>query len=162
MKRHCKFERAIALSRIKQRFTIIAALPCKTSNAAKRHCNIMICPSRSSLTTLVLILTKVLFCKTWNATNKHWHVLKKPSRSSLIMQIPIIIKATHSETRSYEQALLSFKHAIMLNPNFVEAFNNLGITYQSLKQYELALECHERVIAIQLTMRKLIVTVGFH
>jgi tetratricopeptide (TPR) repeat protein len=49
---------------------------------------------------------------------------------------------------NYKEAIVLLKRAIQAKPNFTDAYNQLGICYAELKQYELALETYSKGISL--------------
>lgn len=45
----------------------------------------------------------------------------------------------------YEEAIKCYKHAIQLNPNYIDAWNNLGLTFLKIGKIEDAKRCNEIV-----------------
>lgn len=50
--------------------------------------------------------------------------------------------------KKYKKAIESFKKAISLNPNLIEAWSNLGTTYMSKKDNKNAIKCYNKAIEI--------------
>ena len=48
--------------------------------------------------------------------------------------------------KKFNQAIISYKEAIKLNPSFSEAYNNLGSTFKSLNKYEEAILNYKKSI----------------
>ena len=48
----------------------------------------------------------------------------------------------------YEEALASFHKTLKLNPKFVQAYNNRGLTYLSLQSYQEALSDFDAALEI--------------
>ncbi len=53
------------------------------------------------------------------------------------------------KVRRYREALQAYERALQLNPQFVKAFNNRGVTLYELRYYEDALTAHDQAIALQ-------------
>ena len=47
-----------------------------------------------------------------------------------------------------DEAVKSYKAALKLKPDFVEAINNLGITFFKLHQLDDAMKCYERALVL--------------
>ena len=56
--------------------------------------------------------------------------------------------------RKFENAVFGFQRALELNPNYAEAYNNLGEALGELKQYPRALEVFSKAIALDPTLLK--------
>ncbi len=48
-----------------------------------------------------------------------------------------------------EQAVIFFRRALMIKPNFPQALTNLGVVLQELKRYAEAEDCYRRAISLQ-------------
>ena len=53
------------------------------------------------------------------------------------------------DTGDYEGALLEFKHALKINPEFMEALLNIGIVYTRMKVFDKAEASYKKVIKIE-------------
>jgi len=47
-----------------------------------------------------------------------------------------------------DASVKSFEKALDIKPDYVDAYNNLGITFMELGQHEAAVECYEKVLSI--------------
>ena len=56
---------------------------------------------------------------------------------------------TEIKLNEFEVSLRSFKKAIEINENYVEAYNNLATSYINLGRFEKAIECLEKAIKIK-------------
>ncbi|MDR1725256.1 MAG: tetratricopeptide repeat protein, partial [Bacteroidales bacterium] len=52
--------------------------------------------------------------------------------------------------KQYKKAIKLYKKALKYNPDYAEAYNNMGNTYYAWKgQYEKAIECYQKAIALK-------------
>lgn len=56
--------------------------------------------------------------------------------------------------RKFENAVFGFERAIELNPNYAEAYNNLGEALGELKQYQRAIEVFNKAFVLDPTLLK--------
>ena len=57
----------------------------------------------------------------------------------------------------YDQAINFFKKSISLNPNFSQAYNNLGLAYKNKGYLRESLNCFDKAIELNLNMLKHII-----
>ena len=55
--------------------------------------------------------------------------------------------------KRHDEALVSYKQAVTLNPSFVDAWFNYGATLDELKHYDEALVSFERALALKPDLR---------
>jgi Flp pilus assembly protein TadD len=55
----------------------------------------------------------------------------------------------YQEQGEYEKAIVEFKKALAINPNFPSALNNIGVCYGRLERYSLAEESFKRALALK-------------
>lgn len=53
------------------------------------------------------------------------------------------------QLKDIDKGIMSFKTAIELDPNYGDAWNNLGLAYLAAKNEEKAIECFEKALAIE-------------
>ena len=63
---------------------------------------------------------------------------------------------TFGELKRYDHALVSYGHAIQLNPDYTEAYFNQGVTFGELKRYDDALVSFDRAIQLNPEMNYLL------
>ena len=54
----------------------------------------------------------------------------------------------YMESGDYETAILKFKKAIEIDPNFAFSWDNLGVCYRKSNQYEKAIEAYKKSLEI--------------
>ena len=69
-------------------------------------------------------------------------VQKKP-------EILFIQANIHKQLKKYDTAISYFEEVIKLNPNFSEAYNNLGNTKKRLGRIDEAISCFEKAIELK-------------
>ena len=74
--------------------------------------------------------------------DKLLHVQKKP-------EIFFIQANIHKQLKKYDSAINYFEKAIQLNPNFSEAYNNLGNTKKRVGKIDEAIFCFEKAIQLK-------------
>ena len=74
--------------------------------------------------------------------DKLLHVQKKP-------EIFFIQANIHKQLKKYDSAINYFEKAIQLNPNFSEAYNNLGNTKKRVGKIDEAISCFEKAIQLK-------------
>ena len=52
------------------------------------------------------------------------------------------------DLRKFDESILSFNHALKINPNYAEAYSNLGIALNELGKFEEAILNHRKAIKI--------------
>lgn len=57
--------------------------------------------------------------------------------------------AVYLNSGRYEEAVKAYREAVRLNPEFAEAYNNLGVSLTRLKKYEEAIECFHQAIRLK-------------
>ena len=65
-----------------------------------------------------------------------------------MLQRNIALANAFMELGQLDEAVKSYKAALKLKPDFVEAINNLGITFFKLYQLDDAIRCYERALAL--------------
>ena len=74
--------------------------------------------------------------------DKLLYVQKKP-------EIFFIQANIHKQLKKYDTAISYFEKAIQLNPNFSEAYNNLGNTKKRVGKIDEAIFCFEKAIQLK-------------
>ena len=74
--------------------------------------------------------------------DKLLNILKKP-------EIFYIQANIHKQLKKYDSAINYFEEAIQLNPNFSEAYNNLGNTKKRIGKIDEAISCFEKAIKLK-------------
>jgi tetratricopeptide (TPR) repeat protein len=59
-----------------------------------------------------------------------------------------IIGASNSGLYQFDDAIKSYQNAIQINPNYAEAYYNMGIAYRNLDSYKLAIDCYSKALEI--------------
>ena len=77
-----------------------------------------------------------------NYFDKLLHVQKKP-------EIFFIQANIHKQLKKYDSAISYFEEAIQLNPNFSEAYNNLGNTKKRVGKIDEAITCFKKAIQLK-------------
>ena len=54
----------------------------------------------------------------------------------------------HQKEKNFHKAKKLYQEILDINPNFLEANNNLGLLFQIDKEYDKAIECYEKIIKI--------------
>src|ERR1035438_2716900 len=60
-----------------------------------------------------------------------------------------LLGATYLQTGEHRQGLPFIERALALQPDLLEAHNNLGIALKALKRYEEAISCYRKALAIK-------------
>jgi tetratricopeptide (TPR) repeat protein len=79
------------------------------------------------------------------ANNAYQQAIDNGSQS----EIPLYNKSNDlMRAGNYKEAVVLLKKALLANPSFTDAYNQLGICYAELKQHELALETYSKGISL--------------
>ena len=64
-------------------------------------------------------------------------------------------------TNEFDLAIEAFRHAVDLNPGYVDALHALGISYNRNERYAEAVECLTRAVKLQPRRADLLTELGF-
>ena len=75
--------------------------------------------------------------------------MKKQFKLTLIMlMLTIILEFLHNQFGNNQKAIEFYEKAILINPNHVDAHNNLGNIFKKLEKNQKAMDCYEKAIQI--------------
>jgi len=60
-----------------------------------------------------------------------------------------IIGASNSGLKQFDDAIKSYKKALELNPNYAEAYYNMGIAFKNMGSHVSAIDCYKKALKIQ-------------
>ena len=60
-----------------------------------------------------------------------------------------IIGASNSGLNQFDDAIKSYKKALLLNPNYSEAYYNMGIAFKNMGSHLSAIDCYKKALKIQ-------------
>ena len=61
----------------------------------------------------------------------------------------ILCITTSNELENFKKASIFYEKAIEINPNFSEAYNNLGIVFKRFGKVQKAISCYKKTIQLQ-------------
>jgi predicted TPR repeat methyltransferase len=100
-------------------------------------------PTQSELSYLVSLYNNTQFTQGLEEASR---LLVSFPKSAYIQNI---IGAINSKMGRFEAAVEAYKNATLVNPNFAEGFNNLGVAYYNLEKINDALLCYDKAITLK-------------
>ncbi len=78
------------------------------------------------------------------------NLIKKPEKDKKLFQYNNFMKGMFFYSiEKYRNAAYEFSQAVLINPEYYEAYNNLGNTYQLMEEYDRAVDAYNKTIRLK-------------